>query len=76
MNTESNNKSTEAKHVLPAVFVKTRYEAEEAMKQGNNFKSTCYVTPYNRNMLDSYMLKYNYKKTKVEKGIDLYQPDN
>jgi len=60
--------------VLPAVFVKTRYDAEEQMKLGNTFKATSYVTPYNREMLDFYMSKYNYKKSKLERGVDLYEP--
>lgn len=61
--------------LLPAViFVKTRDEAEEQMKLGNSFKATCYVTPFNRKMLDFYMSKYNYTKSKIERGIDLYEP--
>ncbi len=55
-------------------LVKTRYEAEEQMKNGQTFETTSSVSTYNRNMLDFYMSKYNFQRSKIRRGIDLYKP--
>lgn len=73
MNTAS--KRTDANNGLPTVIVaKTRDEAEVQIKLGKSFKAPSNVSPFNRNMLDFYISKYNYKKSKYGRGIDLYEP--
>ena len=63
--------------LLPAVIlVKTRDEAQEQMKLGNSFKATTWrsVTNFNKRILRFYLSKYNYKKSKSDRGLDLYEP--
>ncbi|WP_143960257.1 hypothetical protein [Litoribacter populi] len=67
-------KSEESKSSQAITFVRTRDEAEAQMKLGKSFEATSNVTPFNRKMLQFYMGKYNYKKTKIRRGIDYYEP--
>lgn len=57
------------------IFVKTRQEAEIQMKIGNTFTATTWrnISSYNKKILKFYMSKYNYKMSKLERGIDLYE---
>ena len=59
---------------MESVIVKTRYEAEEKMKLGESFNAPSNLTPYNRAMLDFYAETHKYKRTKLKRGIDLYEP--
>lgn len=65
-----------SKVLLPAVFVQTRNEAEGQMKLGNKFTATTWrgVSNFNKRMLRFWMKKYNYTKSKLKRGIDLYEP--
>lgn len=48
---------------LSTVFLaKTRYEAPDKMKLGKAFEALSQLSKYNKNLIDFWMDKYNYKK--------------
>lgn len=61
-----------------AIFVQTRSEAHEQMKLGNKFTATTWrsVSNFNKIMLRFWMKKYKYTKSKLKRGIDLYEIAN
>ena len=58
-----------------AVFVaKTRYDARDKMELGENFEAQISMSEYNRSMIDFWMEKYGYERSKSRKGYDFYRP--
>jgi hypothetical protein len=79
MNKQIDSNQTESKTelhtVLPAVFiVKTRYEAHDKMKLGEEFKALSQLSKYNKSMIDFWADKYNYIKEKSTSGYHIYKP--
>jgi len=70
MNTEYNNKSTEAKHVLPAVFLSTKDKREKFLIQLKEllvkYKAELSVTNYNH-FEDRLIVEFNYDESFFEK---------
>lgn len=61
--------------VLPTVFIaKTRGEAHEKMKLGEDFEAPSRLSKYNKSMIDFWADKYNYIKEKSRHGYHIYKP--
>jgi len=61
--------------VLPTVFIaKTRDDAHEKMKLGEDFEARSQLSKYNKSMIDFWSEKYNYIKQKARHGYCIYKP--
>lgn len=61
--------------VFHTVFIaKTRGEAHEKMKLGEDLEAPSQLSKYNKNMIDFWSEKYNYKKEKSRHGYHIYKP--
>lgn len=73
--TTQTSKSNELYTLLPTVFIaKTRDDAHEKMKLGEDFEAPSQLSKYNRSMIDFWADKYNYKKEKSRHGYHIYKP--
>jgi hypothetical protein len=61
--------------VLPTVFIaKTRCEAYEKMKLGEDFEAPSQLSKYNKSLINFWANKYNYIKEKSRHGYNIYKP--
>jgi len=52
---------------------KTRYDARDKMRLGEDFEAPRNLSKFNRDMIDFWMKEYEYKKEKSRHGFDLYR---
>jgi len=79
MNKQKLSKEKETKPdgytMLPTVFIaKTRDEAHDKMKLGEDFEAPSQLSEYNKSMIDFWSEKYNYIKQKSRHGYSIYNP--
>ena len=58
----------------PVFIAKTRHEAHDKMKLGEDFEAPSQLSKYNKGMIDFWADKYNYVKEKSRHGYNIYKP--
>ena len=72
MNKQKVSKKTESK---PELYIaKTRDDAHEKMKLGEDFEAPSQLSKYNKSMIEYWADKYNYKSEKSRHGYHIYKP--